>query len=184
MKTLFRSCLTFALAGWAAAALAQTTTSAPIVREREVTRTEVKLKTADRNFLEKAARASRSEAEISRVAAERTSNPEVRRFAQMLVADHDGVFEELAALASAKAVNLPAKEALGEKWLKHDAKNFDRDYIDKMVSNHEDTVKLFEKQAKDGDDPDAVAYARKHLPKLQSHLQQAVDLQRALKARR
>src|SRR4051812_43628096 len=42
------------------------------------------LKKTDRDFLEKAAKASMSEVAISRVAASRTSNPEVRRFAQMM----------------------------------------------------------------------------------------------------
>lgn len=158
---------------------------APIIRDREVVRTtEVKLKSGDRNFLEKAARSGLEEVEVSRVAASRTSNPEVRRFAQNLIADHDRAFEELTSLAALKGVHLPAKDAIAEKWVKRDAKSFDQDYIDKMVSDHEECVKLFEKHAKDGDDAEVVAYARKHLPKLQTHLQAAIDLKRAFKERR
>jgi putative membrane protein len=107
----------------------------------------------------------------------------VKRFAQMMIEDHERATEQLAALASTRAVTLPAKDAHPEKWEKHDAKDFDRDYLDKMVSDHEEVVKLFEKQAKDGVDADTVAFARKHLPKMQHHLQQALDLKRTLTAK-
>ncbi len=158
------------------------TETAPIVRDRDG-RTDVKLKAGDRNFIEKAAQSGLEEVEISRVAAQRTSNPEVRRFAQMIIADHESAHEQLIALAAMKGVNLPAKES-ADKWMKRDAKNFDREYMDKMVSEHEDCVKMFEKHAKDGgNDLDTIAYARKHLPKLQKHLQQAADLKRVLKNR-
>ncbi len=50
-----------------------------------------------------------------------------------------------------------------------------------MVSDHEDTVKLFEKQARDGEDAALVEFARKHLSRLQHHLQQASDLHKLMK---
>jgi putative membrane protein len=106
----------------------------------------------------------------------------VRRFAQMMIEDHQAAGEELATLASAKGVSIPAKEAAPSRWEKHDAKDFDRDYINKMVSDHEDIVKRFEKEAKDGTDPEAVAFARKYLPKLQAHLQHAADLKKSFKS--
>jgi putative membrane protein len=172
------------LAAAAQAATPRTTTPdtpAPVVRDRTV-QTDPALKRADRTFIEKAAKSGLEEVEISRIAADRTSNPDVKRFAQMIIADHESAHEELGALASMKGVNLPAKEN-AERWAKRDAKNFDREYIDKMVADHDDAVKLFEKHAKDGNDVETVAFARKHLPKLQSHLQQASDLKRMLKNR-
>jgi putative membrane protein len=174
-----------ACASFPALLVAQTTvrdsTTPPTAPARNVRGGAVELKRHDRDFFEKAAKASMSEVEISRVAAERTSNPEVKKFAQMMIADHQAAFDDLASLATAKGVSLPAKELHPGRWEKRDAKNFDRDYINKMVSDHEDVVKLFEKQAKDGDDPDAVAFARKYLSTLQQHLQQAHDLKRLLK---
>jgi putative membrane protein len=153
----------------------------PAAPARDVHRGAVELKRHDRDFFTKVAKASMSEVEISRVALARTTNPEVRRFAQMMIDDHESASEELAMLASSKGVTLPAKEVHPSRWEKHDAKSFDKDYINKMVSDHEDVVKLFEKEAKDGDDADAVAFARKHLPRVQHHLQQAHDLKRMFK---
>jgi putative membrane protein len=139
------------------------------------------LKHADREFLLKAARGGMDEVEISRVAAERTSNPEVREFAQRMVSDHGAANDELAALAAAKGVSLPAKDNTGDKWSRRNAKSFDHDYLKKMISDHESTVKEFEKEAQDGVDAEVVGFARKYLPKIQQHLQRAADLERALK---
>jgi putative membrane protein len=142
------------------------------------------LKKSDRDFMEKAAKTSMSEVAISRVAAARTSNPEVRRFAQMMVEDHENAIDRLSKLAGTRGVSLPAKDPHPDKWEKRDAKNFDREYLDQMVDDHENAVKLFEKQSREGEDADTVAYARQHLPKLQTHLQQALDLKRALDDKR
>lgn len=163
------------------AAVAQTSAGDTAPPPRHVHPGAVELKRHDRAFFEKAAKATMAQIEISRVAVARTTNPEVKRFAQALIDDHQAASEELAALAASKGVSLPAKEADANRWEKRNAKSFDRDYLDKMVSDHEDVVKLFERQAKDGDDPDAVAFARKHLPKWQRHLYAAHDLKRAFK---
>src|SRR4051812_45129774 len=53
------------------------------------------IKRADRDFFTKAAKAGMEEVEISRVAAERTTNPDVRKLAQMIVEDHTAANEEL-----------------------------------------------------------------------------------------
>jgi putative membrane protein len=164
-----------------AAGFGQTAVRDPNPPVREVRGGAVELKRHDRDFFQKAAKTSMEEVEISRIAAARSSNPEVRRFAGMMIEDHQAAGDELATLASSKGVSLPAKDTTPSRWEKRDAKNFDRDYINKMVSDHEDVVKLFEKQAKDGNDADAVAFARKYLPKLQQHLQHATDLKRAFK---
>ena len=156
----------------------------PVARDVRVVEPVRPLKRGDKDFLEKAAKASMSEVAISRVAAARTSNPEVRRFAQMMVEDHEGAMEHLTSLAAARGVSLPAKDPHPDKWEKRDAKNFDKAYLDQMVDDHESVVKLFEKHAKDGEDADIVGYARKHLPKMQQHLQQAIDLKRALTEKR
>jgi putative membrane protein len=167
-----------------ALALAQTTTrrvdTTPPTRDVRVVETNQTIKKTDRDFLEKAAKASMSEVAISRVAATRTSNPEVRRFAQMMIEDHENANEQLGSLASGRGISLPAKDPAPDRWEKRAAKSFDKDYVDKMVSDHEDVVKLFEKQARNGEDADTVAFARQNLPKMQAHLQHALDLKRAL----
>lgn len=178
--------ISFLAAALPAGLCAQTTTRVIETPGRDVRVVETvrPLKKEDRAFMEKAAKASMSEVAISRVAAARTSNPDVRRFAQSMIDDHDRANEELSALAAARGISLPAKDPHPDKWEKRDAKDFDKEYLEKMISDHDDVVKLFAKHAKDGDDAEAVAFARKHLPRMQGHLQHAIDLKRALTEKR
>lgn len=149
-------------------------------RDRGVVEPRRELKRADRAFLERAAKASMAEIQISRVAATRTSNPDVKRLAQTMIEDHERALDDLTTLAAARGVSLPAKEPRPDKWEKRAAKNFDRDYLEHLTDEHEDIVELFEKHARDGEDAETVAFARKHLPRMQHHLQQSLDLKRRL----
>src|SRR6185369_16662402 len=81
----------------------------------------------DKRFIEKAATDGREEVEISRVAAERATNPDVKQFAQMMVDDHSRANDELMAIAQARSVEVKEKKSEAEKWSKKDAKDFDRD---------------------------------------------------------
>jgi putative membrane protein len=140
------------------------------------------LKRVDRNFIEKAARTGMDEVLIAKVAAERTSNPDVRNLAEKIAADHANANQELIALASAKGVSLPAKDtSIADKWTKRNARSFDKDYLQQMTSDHKDVLDLFRKESTDGVDPDLVAFARKTLPILEQHYQRATDLRKALK---
>ncbi len=138
------------------------------------------LKSVERDFAEKIVRMGTDATAISEVAVERTLNPRVKIFAEKLGAEHGRVTAELAALASGKGVVLPAKDNVADKWAKRDATDFDADYLKKIVADHKEAVKLFQKQARDGEDAELVAFARKHLPSIEQHLEQAVDLQKSM----
>ena len=135
----------------------------------------------DRSFVEKAAKSGMEEVAISRIAAERATNPQVREFAQMMVTDHSANNTELTSLAATKGVTLPAKEMDVNKWEKRSAKSFDEEYMEKMVSDHKDDVELFEKQAKKGEDAELMSFASRTLPTLQSHLQRAQEIKKMVK---
>jgi putative membrane protein len=128
-----------------------------------------KLSHSDHSFIEKAAKAGMKEVEISQVVEGRVMDPQVKNFAQMMVADHMAANTELASLAAQKGVTLPKESTkASEKWAKKD-KDLDKDYVKQMKEDHEDAVKLFEKGTQ-SDDPDVAAFARKTLPTLQHHL--------------
>ena len=66
-----------------------------------------------------------------------------------------------------------------------DGSQFDQRFADELgVKAHEDTVKLFQKAAKDAKDPDVKAWASKTLPTLEQHLVQARELKTAVSARK
>lgn len=129
----------------------------------------------------KAAQSDMLEIMSSQTALQKSSNEEVRRFAQMMIDDHTRTSEELKTLAASKNVVLPT--AMSGKQQSMVSKlngaaagmEFDREYMKMQVKAHEDAVKLFQKQANDNDaeDADAKAFAAKNLPALQGHLTMA-----------
>lgn len=139
------------------------------------------LKHADKSFVEEAVKAGREEVAISQVAVDRSTNPAVKEFAQMIVSDHTGVNTELNGIASMKGVALPTKTVNVDKWVKKSAKSFDEDYIDQMISAHKDALDLFEKEAKKGTDTELTALAAKTVAALQTHLSRAQDIKKMIK---
>ena len=139
------------------------------------------LKHRDHEFVEKAAKSGMEEVSISKVAVDRAQNPQIKDFAQMMVTDHTGANSELTMIATNKAVTLPEDKTNVEKWSNRSAKDFDQEYIEKMVSDHKEAVELFEKEAKNGEDADLKAFAEKTLPTLQAHLDKAKALKMEVK---
>lgn len=138
------------------------------------------LKRADRRFIENAAKSGEAEVEIGNIILQRSSNADVKKFAQMMVDDHTRANEQLTSLASARGVKLP-KQPKENRWEKRDPKDLDRDYMKKMVSDHKDDIKLFTKESESGGDPELVEFARKTLPTLQHHLEEADRINNTLK---
>ena len=99
-----------------------------------------------------------------------------------MVTDHTSADDSLTSLASTKGVTIELKDEVSDKWTKKDARDFDLDYISKMVSDHEAAVKLFTKESDEGKDADTVAFARKTLATVQQHLEKAEDLKKLLKS--
>lgn len=143
----------------------------------------------DRDFFTAAAESSLAEVALSNVALQKAQSDAVKRFAQQMVTDHTKANEELAQLASSKGVAIPT--ALPEKRQRdvadlngESASDFDREYMEMMVKDHEKAVKLFRRQSERGTDADAKAWAAKMLPALQGHLTMARSLHASLKAGR
>lgn len=139
----------------------------------------------DVHFVTEAAKGGMKEVQLGRLASEKGSNAEVKRFAQQMVADHSKANEELKSLARQEGFTLPASDASNANvhadisQLK--GAQFDKKYADMMVKDHEKTVALFEKQANEGQDTALKAWAAEKLPTLKHHLQMAKEMQISLK---
>ena len=57
---------------------------------------------------------------------------------------------------------------------------FDQEFVEHMIDEHEKDIKLFEKAASDAKDPDVKSFAAKHVDHLREHLQQAQSLRQTL----
>lgn len=137
---------------------------------------------SDAAFMKQAAQNGAAEVEASKLAQQKAKSPEVKSFAEKMVADHSKTHEELKQLAAAKKVDLPEGPSMKQKGeLKmisagDDAK-FDERYSKAFgVKAHEDTIKLFQEAANGATDPEVKAFAQKTLPALKEHLDMARTL--------
>jgi putative membrane protein len=136
------------------------------------------------NFWTKAAQGGMAEVELSKAALQKSTNAEVKKFAQMMVADHTKANDELKSLAAKKSVVLPAdlgshKSTLDDLNTKTGA-DFDKAYVDAMVKDHENTVDLFEDNTGNAD-ADIKAFTTKTLPTVKSHLEMIKGIQSKIK---
>jgi len=141
-----------------------------------------KLSHKDSSFLKDAAEANNAEVEASRIAVAQSANGDVKSFAQSMIDDHASAQGELKTLADQKGVKVSdtaslTKQAEIKILSKRKDASFDRHYAEAIgVKAHEDTIKLFRKEAEKGDDPDVKAWAAKTLPALTHHLELAQNL--------
>src|SRR5690554_4312127 len=130
------------------------------------------------DFAIKAAEGGLFEVQLGKIAASRAVDQEVKDFANKMVQDHGRANEELATLAKAKTIVLPtALSRENQKDLQEfnekGAEEFDDDYIERMIEDHERTIKIFEHASSQSKDSDFKEFAVKQLPILKMHLDHA-----------
>ncbi|TMI94276.1 MAG: DUF4142 domain-containing protein [Bacteroidetes bacterium] len=138
------------------------------------------------DFMVKVADVGMTEVKLGGIAQDKASSKRVKDFGEMMTKDHSKAGEELKSLAGRKKVTLP--ETIGEDHQKKiddlskkSGKDFDKAYIDAMVSGHQSAVNDFEKASNNTKDPDVKAWVDKTLPTLKMHLDSAKAIQKALK---
>jgi len=140
------------------------------------------------DFAAKAAASDMFEIEAGKLAEKRSTNPQVKEFAAMMIKDHT---ESTKALKSAikdsgKALTLPAalpsdkQDALGD-LVKADAKDFDRKYMESQVDAHQAALNVLQRYAQDGDVAQIKTFAAATAPKVQQHYDRAKVIRDALK---
>ncbi len=140
----------------------------------------------DGKFMMMAATGGMNEIGLSQTALTKSSNDEVKSFAQMMIDDHTKAGGELKAVADSKSVTLPMEmdakhKTMNEKLAAMSGAGFDMAYVKAMVSDHEKTVALFQKEIAGGKDAEAKAFAEKTLPTIQGHLEMAKKMMSSMK---
>ncbi len=135
----------------------------------------------DTDFYQQALDGGRKEVAAASLASGSAQDPGVKSFADMLVADHTAMNQQVMAAAGQADAAAPAPDATATADLQgKTGADFDRAFVDKMVSDHEATIALFENAAQNASTDQAKSLAQGALPKLRSHLQTAQDLQAKL----
>lgn len=142
--------------------------------------------TAPEGFMTEAAKGGMAEVELGKLAVTKAQDPAVKQFAQQMVADHTRANNELKTVAGKKTVTLPTDvgaehKATMDKLSKLSGAEFDKEYVNEMVKDHEKDVALFQSQADGGTDADTKAFAAKTLPTLKMHLEMIKGIQGKMK---
>lgn len=140
------------------------------------------LAATDKSFIRDAALGSLEAEELGRLAAERASSPEVKSFGQKLADDHKQANDTLKQIASSLQYEPPSKpssHAKSEKARleKLSGADFDREFLELVVKQHQKDVSLFERESRRAAAPSGLkSFAGSTLKGLQDHIKMAQDL--------
>jgi putative membrane protein len=140
---------------------------------------------SDQQFVMNVAKDGMAEVELGKLAQEKASSADVKKFAQRMVDDHSKANDELKTLAQNKNITLPTAvdathKAHVDRMSKLSGEAFDRAYMQDMVADHRKAVEAFRMESKTGKDADVKAWAAKTLPTLEEHLKMAQDANKAV----
>lgn len=133
----------------------------------------------DRQFVMDAAHGGMAEVKMAQLALQKSTNPEVKRFAQQMIDQHTPANKELMRLAAQKGIAAPTDE--GPKYkaammrvMQMSGDSFDKAYMNEGgVNGHLEAAAVYQRQTMMGQDPDLKAFAAKILPAVQGHLEMA-----------
>jgi putative membrane protein len=143
---------------------------------------------ADRNFVQNQIELNEDEVAMGRLAQERTSNPQVREFAQTMVRDHEAALRDLRQVAAQHNIEVEARDADDRprdynRLTERSGAEFDRDFMDWVVDKHEEAVDDVEGKL-ESDNQAIRQWASQKLPTLRQHLDHAKTLRASLEDKR
>jgi putative membrane protein len=132
----------------------------------------------DAAFYKKATEGGIFEIDTGNQAAKASNSQQVKDFGSMLVTDHTAANDKLKGIAASKNISLPTTASVGlmAQKAKLDVLTgdaYDKSFINTQIKAHEQTIALFKKEAVNGEDADAKAFATATLPTLRKHLKEA-----------
>jgi putative membrane protein len=136
----------------------------------------------DREFVHSAAQAGQAKIQASRLALAKSTDAQVRGFAQQLLDEHTQANAQLRRIAQAKGMDVPVDASLAHKIKLQlldfaDGAEFDKRYADDFgVEAHRETIELFQQEIAQGRDPEVKAFARDVLPQLEAQMRTAQEL--------
>ena len=138
----------------------------------------VKLSAMDKKFITKAAQGGMAEVQLAQLAQQKSTDDNVKKFAQKMIDDHTPANDKLTQIATAKGDTPPtdlsaADQKMMSKLQGMDGKKFDSTYLKGQVKSHKEMLKLFSDESKKGSDADLKAFADQTIPVVQSHITMA-----------
>lgn len=159
----------------------QTPSRSPRTQPSEPAKTAQSSAVSDQQFVKNVAGDNMAEVELGKLAAEKASREDVKKFAQQMVDEHGKAGDELKTLASSKNITLPqsmdaSHKAVHDRLSKLSGAAFDRDYVREMLNGHQKAVAAFKNEATNGKDAEIKAWASKTQPTIEAHLREVEAL--------
>jgi putative membrane protein len=131
----------------------------------------------DKAFVKKALEGNEAEIQMGQLALQKSSDDQVKQFAQRMVDDHGKMQDQLKPIAQQLGVKVPDGPSKGDmkkmdkmKSLSGDA--FDQAYIKDMVKDHKKDSSEFKQEAQNTQNPQLKQLATEGGQTIDSHLQQ------------
>lgn len=139
-------------------------------------------KMTDATFLKKLAEGNLAEVDEGRLATQKASDGEVKKFGEEMIKDHSQNNSELDALAKQHGIEVPrtidSKHAAASAKLNAvNGSVFDSHFVRKEVQDHKETIQLLDNEIRNGQDPAVRDFAKKTLHVVQHHLEMARQLE-------
>jgi putative membrane protein len=141
------------------------------------------LSPVDANFVAQANLGAPFQIASGRIAEKKAATAEIREYAHLMVVSHIPVVDGLNSILQRKRIVAPPETLLQGAYdsmiasLKSDAgAAFDRDYVEGQVDYQKGNAALFRYEIQNGADPDLKEFAQRTLPKIEDHLQRALNL--------
>jgi putative membrane protein len=126
------------------------------------------------DFAKEAVSGSMMEVQMADIAINRSENTEIDQLAQAIKMDHQSAWNELKSMAMDKNWMLPVTltgkhQQKVDKLQNTGTEKFDEEYLELVVSTHENAIDEFEKCANKNHDPELTAWVYNTLPLLHQH---------------
>ncbi|MBW4539217.1 MAG: DUF4142 domain-containing protein [Myxacorys chilensis ATA2-1-KO14] len=135
----------------------------------------------DTKFAIKAAQSDQTEIQTSQLALQKSTNPNVRQYAERMIRDHTTSSQRLMPVAMKKGITLPKdvgplNRPLLTELSQLSGADFDRAYIVGQVRGHAGTQAEYQTYLREGRDANLKALANQFLPIVSDHLEMAQNM--------
>ena len=142
---------------------------------------------SDNKFAKEAALGGMTEVELGKVAVQKSTNPDVKQFAQKMIDDHTKANDQLKEAAGKANIQIPDSldskhQSRIDKLSKLSGEAFDKAYVKDQLKDHETDVKEFQAESQNGTNPEVKTFASNTLPTLQQHLDMVKNLNKSEKS--
>ncbi|HEV2646617.1 MAG TPA: DUF4142 domain-containing protein [Acidobacteriaceae bacterium] len=139
----------------------------------------------DKQFLSMAAQSDQNEIALSNAAKDKATSPAVKAFAEKMVKEHTMMTDSMKPWAEKWGLTPPmGPDADHQKELDElngkSGNDFDKEYIDQMVTDHSKALSAFTKEAKDTKDAQFRAAVLKGKTHVAAHKNMAYDLKKKM----